>query len=127
MSLGTIIRLILTFVVITGVFVFALYTKLTPERVSLLLTAAICSATLLYASFTFEILLRNQSMAKAAADSAVLMERGLRFSHASNLNYRTVITKDPSLQNRPDCTPIKNEDYQNALRLIKENTQQVEY
>jgi len=66
-------------------------------------------------------------MAKAASDSAILMERGLRFSHASNLHYRTFITKDPMLQNIPDCMPIKNDDYQNALRLAQGSAQQMEF
>jgi len=127
MSLGTILRQLLTVFVLSAIFVFAWRTKLDPNRVSLLLTAAICAATVLYASLTFEILLRNQSMAKAASDSTTIMERGLRFSHASNLHFRTLITKDPTFQNTPDCTPIKNEDYQNAIRLTQGNTGQMEF
>ena len=124
MSTGTISRLIVTVVVIVGIFGFAMRTKIDPNRVSLLLTAAICAATVLYAWITFEILLRNQAMAKAASDSAVLMERGLRFSHASDLHFRTILTKDPTLQNRKDCTPINNDEYQNAVRLVQGNAQQ---
>ena len=127
MSKGTALRQLLTFLVIAAIFIFAWRTKLDSGRVSFLLTAAICAATVLYASLTFEILLRNQSMAKAASDSAMLMERGLRFSHASNLHYLTIITKDPSLQNRKDCTPIENEDYINAQRLTQEDGQQMEF
>jgi hypothetical protein len=127
MSVGTICRLIATAAAIVVIFAFAVRTKLDPSRVSLLLTAAICAATVLYAWITFEILLRNQSMAKAASASAILMERGLRFSHASDLHFRTTITKDPTLQNRKGCTPIDNEDYQNAVRLVQANAQQIEY
>lgn len=124
MSAGTIFRLTVGLLLIVAIFIFAIRTKLDPNRVSLLLTAAICAATVLYACITFEILLRNQAMAQAASDSAVLMERGLRFSHAADLHFRTIITKDPTLQNRTGCTPIKNEEYQNAVRLVQGNAQQ---
>jgi hypothetical protein len=127
MSVGTICRMIATAVTIVVIFTFSVRTKLDPNRVSLLLTAAICAATVLYAWITFEILLRNQSMAKAASDSAALMERGLRFSHASDLHFRTIVTKDPTLQTRKGCKPIENEDYQNAVRLVQANAQQMEY
>jgi hypothetical protein len=119
MSRDTLLRLIATVVVIIGIFVFALRSTLDPARLSILLTAAICAATVLYASLTFEILLRNQYMAQAAGESAKLMEQGLRFSHASNLLYRTIITKDPTLKSWDGCTPVANEDYKNALKFIE--------
>jgi hypothetical protein len=127
MSRGTVIRLVVTILVIGAIFTFAWRTKLNPERVSLLFTAAICAATVLYVSLTFEILLRNQSMANAASDSAILMERGLRFSHAANLHYRTIINKDLTLQNKKGCTPVENDDYANAMRLTHGSEQQLEF
>lgn len=127
MSPGTVARQILTLFVIAAIFTFAGLAKLSPDRVSLFLTAAICAATVLYASLTFEILLRNQSMARAASDSAKLMERGLRFSHAANLHYQTIITKDPTLQNIKGCAPVENDDYLNALRLAQGNAGQIEF
>jgi hypothetical protein len=127
MSWGTAIRQLLTLIVIAAIFAFAWRTKLSPERVTILLTAAICAATVLYASLTFEILLRNQSMAKAASDSAKLMERGLRFSNAANLHYQSIITKDPKFVNQKGFTPVENEDYSNAMRLLQGNEQQMEF
>lgn len=126
---GTISRMVVTALVIAAVFVFAIRSKIEPNRISLLLTAAICAATVLYAWITFEILLRNQAMARAASDSAKLMERGLRFSNASDLYFQTMITKDPLLQNRKGCTPINDEEYQNALRLVQGSAgpQQIEF
>jgi hypothetical protein len=124
MSRGTVLRQIFTLLIILAIFASALRLKLDPNRTALVLTAAICAATIIYVSLTFEILLQNRSMAKAASESAVLMERGLRFSHAANLHYQTIITRDPRLQNRKGCTPVENEEYRNAMRLIQGNAQQ---
>lgn len=127
MSRGTVLRQLFTLLVILTIFVLALRLKLDPNRTALVLTAAICAATIIYVSLTFEILLQNRSMAKAASESAILMERGLRFSHAANLHYQTIITRDPKLQNRKGCAPVENEEYRNAMRLIQGNTQQMEF
>ena len=127
MSFGTKTRLIVTLLVLALGLFLVWRANLEPARVSLLLTAAICAATALYALLTYEILLQNQSMAKAAADSAVSMERGLRFSYASSLLYRTFNTKDASLQNRKDCTPFNDDDYKSALSEYSQNKEQMEY
>src|SRR6266850_1060373 len=127
MSPGTKVRLIVTLLLIIAGFVVIWKANLEPARVSLLLTGTICASTALYALLTLEILLQNQSMAKAAVDSAISMERGLRFSHASNLLYRTFVTKDPTLGGREDCNPIKNEDYSSASRDYSRNKEQMEF
>jgi len=89
--------------------------KIDPSRMSLLVTAVIGAVTSIYALFTYEILLQNQEMAKAAVDSTKVMERSLRFSHAPNLIYQTINTKDPTFQAKEGLIrPIDNDDYKRA-------------
>lgn len=90
-------------------------TKADPTRIGLFVTAVIGAVTTIYALFTYEILLQNQEMAKAAVDSSKVMERSLRFSHSPNLLYQTINTKDPTFQAKAAfLTPIDNDDYKRA-------------
>lgn len=66
-------------------------------------------------------------MARAATESARLMEQSLRFSFAPNLLFLTVNTKDPTLAERPGCSPVQNDDYERALREHRSGGQQKEY
>jgi hypothetical protein len=127
MALGTMARLIGTLILLVAGFVYVWRNNPDPVRVNFFLTAAICAATVIYALLTLEILIQNQSMAKAAADSAASMERGLRFSYAANLLYRTFSTKDPRLMNREDCAAIKNDDYISAARDYSPEQAQTEF
>jgi hypothetical protein len=127
MSRGTKARLIGALILLVAGFVYVWRANPDPTRVTFFLTAAVCAATVIYALLTLEILIQNQSMAKAAADSAASMERGLRFSYASNLLYRTFSTKDPRLANRQGCTPVKNEDYTSASRGYSPEQTQMEF
>jgi hypothetical protein len=79
MSFGRKERLGLVISFLALAFVWLYRTKIDPGRVSLFITAVIGAVTTIYALFTFEILLQNQDMAKAAVDSSRFMERGLRF------------------------------------------------
>jgi len=87
-----------------------------PEKVSLAIAAVVCAASIIYALFTYEILIQNQAMAKAASDSSDLMEKSLRFSHTPNLLYKTVSTKDPTFASAGTAiVPIDNADYKRAV------------
>ncbi|MGD1106112.1 MAG: hypothetical protein ABR865_03645 [Terracidiphilus sp.] len=99
-----------------------------PERVSLFVAAVIGAVTAIYALFTYEMLLQNQTMAKAALDSSVLMERSLRFSQTASLLYETRNTKDPTFKSAAGhVTPIENEDYKRALTEFSEGGAQMEF
>jgi len=93
----------------------------------LYITAIIGAATTVYALITYEMLLQNQTMAQAAGDSTKVMERTLRFSYAPNLLYRTLNTKDPTLQTGKGFTPFNNDDYTRALREFNEGGQPKEF
>jgi len=127
MSRGTVIRLVCVSILLVAGLVFIWRTPLDPSRATLFVTAVICSATTVYALITYEMLLQNQTMARAASDSTKVMERTLRFSYAPNLLYRTLNTKDPTLQARKGFAPFNNEDYQRALREFGEGGQQKEF
>ncbi len=106
-------------VVLCGLALGVWYVWRTPvdaARASLIVSAIICAVTVVYALFTYEILLQNQAMAKAATDSTTLMERSLRFSYAPNLLFSTLNVKDPKFLSRKDLSPIDNQDYQMALK-----------
>jgi hypothetical protein len=90
-------------------------------------TAVICAVTAVYALITYEILVQNQAMAKAATDSTRVMQQTLRFSYAPNLLYRTINRKDPIFKSSERLTPIDNEDYQTALSEHGEGKQQKEF
>jgi hypothetical protein len=103
------------------------HTKLDPNRANLYVTEAICVVTAVYALITFEILLQNQAMARAATDSTKVMQQTLRFSYAPNLVYQTLNTKDPTLGSVPSCTAVDNEDYQSAMGEFGEGGHQKEF
>jgi hypothetical protein len=115
MSRGRIIRLIVVIVLLASGFVYIQRTPLDPNRISLWITAVIGGVTTIYALFTFEILLQNESMARAAVASSTVMEQSLRFSHAPSLLYETLNTQDPTFQTREGLTAYPNEEYKRAL------------
>lgn len=101
-------------------------TKVEPSRASLFVTAVIGAVTTIYVLVTYEILLQNQRMAKAAVDSSTLMEQSFRFSHAPNLVFRTINTKDPAIR-RDSLNPIENDDYRRAVAEFASSGQQKEF
>lgn len=107
---------------------WVLRSDLKPERVSLFVTAVIGAVTAIYALVTYEILIQNQMMAKAALDSSTLMERSLRFSHAANLLFETMSTKDPTFASTgSSIAVVDNRDYRRALTEFNEGGEQKEF
>jgi|SRR5271170_702857 len=96
MAQARITRMLIVVILLAGALIWVSRTDVKPERVTLFITAVIGAVTAVYALFTYEILLENQMMARAASDSSTLMERSLRFSHTANLLYQTINTKDPT-------------------------------
>jgi hypothetical protein len=127
MTRGRSIRLAAVSVLLLVGFFWIHRTTVEADRVSLYVTAIIGAITTVYALFTYEILLQNQAMAKAAVDSTRLTEQSLRFSYTQNLLYRTLNTKDPSFQSDPDITPVDNADYRRALAEQGNEDQQTEF
>jgi hypothetical protein len=123
MSRWTALRLSAGFLALIVCARWVYLTKLDPARANLYVTAIICAVTFIYALITFEILLQNHAMAKAASDSTNLMEQTLRFSYSPHLLYKTITTKDPSLKNLPNIVPVKNELYRTAVALFGEGGQ----
>ena len=108
-------RLLIVIAVLGVGLVWVWKTKLDPNRASLFVTAVIGAVTTIYVLVTYEIMLQNQSMAKATSDSSIFMERSLRFQHSPNLTYRTVNTKDPTFGSKGNSiAPIDNDDYKLA-------------
>jgi hypothetical protein len=108
-------RLALVILLLAVALVCVWRTKVEPGRVGLFVTAVIGAVTTIYALFTYEMLLQNQAMTKAAVDSTTLMERSLRFSQSPNLLYQTIDTKDPSFPTKATyLTPVDNDDYKRA-------------
>ncbi len=128
MSSGRKWRLSLVTILLAVALVCVWRTKVDPGRVSLFVTAVIGAVTTIYALFTYEMLLQNQEMAKAAVDSSTLMERSLRFSHTPNLLYETINTKDPTFSAKTGVlTPIDNDDFKRALTEFSSGGQQTEF
>jgi hypothetical protein len=103
------------------------FTPLDDQRAMRLTTIVIAAVTAIYALITYEILTHNRAMAEASMRSAHLMEQSLRFSFAPNLLFLTVNTKDPTFAERPGWNPIRNEDYDRALREYVGSGQQREF
>jgi hypothetical protein len=128
MSFGRRGRLTLVTVLLAVALLSVWRTKVDPSRVSLFVTAVIGAVTAIYALFTYEMLLQNQAMAKAAVDSSTLMERSLRFSHTPNLLYQTINRKDPTFKvPAGSVTPVDNDDYKRALTEFGTGDQQKEF
>lgn len=122
------VRMLVALVALVLALVWVLRTNVKPERINLFIAAVIGSVTAIYALFTYEILLQNQAMAKAAVDSSALMERSLRFSHTANLLYETINTKNPTFDGIEDhILPIENSDYRRALSEFNEGQEQKEF
>jgi len=128
MSRGRGLRLVLVSILLAVALFCVWRVKLDSARVALFITAVIGAVTTIYALFTYEILLQNQAMSKAAVDSSTLMERGLRFAHTPNLLYRTINTRDPTFQAKEEfLAPIDNDDYKRALAEFGGGGQQKEF
>jgi hypothetical protein len=127
MTRGRVARLIVAILALAGGFIWIHRTSIDANRVSLYVAATIGAVSVIYALFTYEILLQNQSMAKAAVDSVALTERALRFSYTESLLFQTINTKDPLFRSRGDILPVENEDYARALAEQGEEQQQKEY
>ncbi|MFL6314532.1 MAG: hypothetical protein ACJ71W_20700 [Terriglobales bacterium] len=128
MSLARILRLALVLILLAIALVWVWRTKIDAGRVSLFIAAVIGAVTTMYVLVTYEILLQNQRMAKAAVESSTLMERSVRFSHTPNLLFETINTKDPTFKtNVGSLTPIDNDDYKRALAEFNSGGQQKEF
>lgn len=115
MSRARVIRMLITLVMLAIAMRWVWHTDAKPERITLFITAVIGALTTIYALFTYEILIQNQTMAKAAVESSTSMERSLRFSHTPNLLYKTMSTKDPTFESAENIIPIENDDYKRAI------------
>ena len=118
--------------IVVGLLAAALFwvwkTDVKPEKVSLAIAAVVCGVTVVYALFTYEILVQNQTMAKAALDSSDLMEKSLRFSHTPNLLFKTISVKDPTFATLGKViVPIDNADYQRAVAEFRGGGAQCEF
>jgi hypothetical protein len=128
MTLARPLRMLVVIVLLVAALVWIWRTNIKPERVNLFIAAVIGAVTTIYALFTYEILLQNQTMAKAALDSATFMERSLRFSHTPNLLYETINTKDPTFRSAAgSVVPIENADYRRALTEFNTGGEQKEF
>jgi len=127
MSRGTALRLVVLIILLLSGFVYIRRTSVDAARASLVVTAVICAVTTVYAWITFEILIQNRAMAQAATDSTMVMERSLRFSYAPSILYKTLNTKDPTLQKKEGFVPVNNEDYQRAMKDYAAGNQQQEF
>lgn len=127
MSRWAVVRLAGGLLLIATGLVWVRHARLDPSHANLYVTVVFCAVTAVYALITFEILLQNQAMARAATDSTQVMERSLRISYAPNLLYRTIGTKDPTLEARKGCTPVDNEDYRIAMAEYAGGGQQKEF
>ena len=117
--------LIFSFFLVAGVYTLW-RVDLPADRAAKLDSLAIILITGVYAIFTFEILIENRSMARAAKESTRIMEQSLRFSLAPSLIFSTVVTKDPSLKHIAKCKPFDNDDQRRALRELVGAGEQVE-
>jgi hypothetical protein len=127
MSGGTIFRFVVVVILLGAGLIWVWHTPLDASRAVLLVTAVIGGVTAIYALITYEILLRNSEMSKAARDSAALMERSLRFEYAPNLLYQTISTRDPKFQAKKGIVPIDDDAYRRAMREYAEGQQQTEF
>jgi hypothetical protein len=120
--------MLIAIVLLTIALVWVWHTDVKPERVNLFVAAVIGAVTAIYALFTYEILLQNQTMAKAALDSSSLMERSLRFSHTPSLLFETINTRNPTFESdAAGVIPIENQDYKRALAEFNEGGDQKEF
>jgi hypothetical protein len=127
MSWASLARLIIVPCALVLVFAHLWKNQSDSTRATLLVTMVIAALTGVYAVLTFEIVLQNQKMSKAASESASVMERSLRFSHAPNLTFTTLITADPTLTSENNVTVYKNEDYLRACKDAPASGQSVEF
>jgi hypothetical protein len=125
MTKPRLVRMLLVLVPLILAMWWVCLTKVEPQRVNLIVTTVIGAVTAIYALFTYEILVQNQTMADAALESSKLMEKSLRFSLTPNLLFKTINTKDPTFEaDDGSIAPFQNEDYKRALAQYKEGEQQ---
>ncbi|MGB8989341.1 MAG: hypothetical protein WCC37_22275, partial [Candidatus Sulfotelmatobacter sp.] len=87
-----------------------------PGHATLLLTMVSVGLTAVYVILTFEIVLQNQKMTRAAFETAGVMERSLRLSYSPSITFTTQLTKDPTLGSLgSSCIPYRNEDFERAI------------
>lgn len=116
MGRPTIVRMVGLVVLLAAA--FYLTTKIAASdatKATLFLTAVIAAVTAVYALLTYEILIQNQAMARAAIESSRVMEQSLRFSFSPSILMQTLLTKNPKLTDR-EVTAHKNLDYDRFLR-----------
>ena len=122
------LRMLIAAAILATALVWVWQTDAKPERVNLSIAAVIGAVTAIYALLTYEILLQNQTMAKAALDSSTFMEQSLRFSHTPCLLYETVNTKDPTFRStQGSVVPFDNADYKRALNEFNKGEGQNEF
>jgi hypothetical protein len=122
------VRMLILCVALACALIWAWKTNLRPERTTLLVTAVIGALTAVYALFTYEILLQNQTMAEAALESARLTERSLRFSHSGNLTFATRSTRGVQIEAELiGVSAVKNKDYERAVAMAAEGGDQTEF
>jgi len=128
MTIARWLRMFILCVALAFALAWAWRTNLRPDRATLLITAVIGAVTAVYALFTYEILLENQTMANAALESAKLTERSLRFSHSGNLTFATRSTRVAQIETElTNVYPIKNKDFERAVAMAAEGGEQTEF
>lgn len=96
------------------------HTQRKSDDVTLLVTFVICVVTAVYSLLTFEILIENQTMARAAKESAALMEKSLRFPSSAHLSFRTIGTKSVEIAKLlAGVSPHRNADFSRALEIVQ--------
>lgn len=122
------VRLIVASCLVLCACIWFKHTQRKPDDVTLLVTFVICVVTAVYSVFTFEILLENQAMARATKDSALLMEKSLRFPSSAHLSFRTVGSKNPQISEvLPGVAPYKNVDYSRALEVAQGGNSEADF
>lgn len=122
------VRLSVGFCIVLCACIWFKHTQRRPDDVTLLVTFVICVVTAVYSLLTFEILLENQAMARATKDSALLMEKSLRFPSSAHLSFRTVGTKSPQISELiPGVSPYKNVDLSRALEVAQGGNSEADF
>jgi hypothetical protein len=128
MDKARIIRLSSAAALLLGSIFWYVRTSRKPDEVTLLVTFVICVVTAVYSLLTFEILLENQSMARATRESAALMEKSLRFPSSAHLSFRTVGTKNPHVdQFLQGVSPYQNADFSRAIEISEGGNSEADF
>jgi hypothetical protein len=128
MNKARVVRLAFAFLLVVGAAWWYMHTQRKSDDVTLLVTFVICVVTAIYSLLTFEILLENQSMARATRDSASLMEKSLRFPSSAHLSFRTVATKNPHIENLiSGVLPYRNADFARAIEIFQGGNSEADF